>query len=233
METAPESWHRKTFEHRSALFAVVTTCTILIGGLAEIVPMFTVDAGPERLEGINPYSPLELAGRDIYVREGCYNCHSQMIRPFRSETLRYGEWSRAGEYIYDRPFQLGSRRIGPDLQREGGKKSDDWHFKHMKDPREVTKGSIMPPYPWLYSQSYDVADITASMKALKSLGTPYTDDDIANAGTSVSTQAGQIVSDLASKNLTIEPDKEIVALIGYLQRLGKDGSAVLAKEGGK
>lgn len=231
METAPESWHRKTFEHRGALFAVVTTITILIGGLAEIVPMFTVGAGPEAMEGINPYTPLEVAGRDIYVREGCYNCHSQMIRPFRSETLRYGEWSRAGEYVYDRPFQLGSRRIGPDLQREGGKKSDDWHFKHMRDPREVTKGSIMPPYPWLYENSYDVADITASVSTLKKLGTPYTDEDVANVGTSMSTQAAGIVTRLAEKNYTITPDKEIVALIAYLQRLGTDGTAVLTKGG--
>lgn len=218
--------HRQ-LEGKSALFAVLTTVCVLIGGLVEIVPMYTVSAGPEQLEGITPYSPLEVAGRDIYVREGCYTCHSQMIRPFRAETLRYGEWSRAGEYAYDRPFQLGSRRIGPDLQRVGGKYPDAWHYEHMRDARSVTPGSIMPTYGWLYSQSYDVADIQASMTALATLGTPYSPDDIQNAGTSIKTQADGIVGRLAQAKVTAEGDKEIIALISYLQRLGVDGRRAL------
>lgn len=126
----PDSWHRRTLEHKSALFAVATTLAISVGGLVEIVPLFTVSAGPQAMAEVTPYTPLEQAGRDIYSREGCVQCHSQMVRPFRAETLRYGEWSRAGEYSFDRPFLLGSRRIGPDLHRLGGKYPDVWHYEH-------------------------------------------------------------------------------------------------------
>lgn len=233
MTTDPKtSWHRNLFEHRSAFFAVSMTVAISIGGIAEIVPMYTLAAGPEQLGGIEPYTPLELAGRDIYVKEGCYNCHSQMVRPFRDETLRYGAWSRAGEYKYDHPFQLGSRRIGPDLHRVGGKYPDAWHWEHMRDPRSTSVGSIMPPYPWLYEKSYDVADIQASMRAMQTLGVPYSDADIENAGQSVKAQADKIVASVGATGAKARGDEEVIALIAYMQRLGVDGRAAIEKQGG-
>ena len=145
----------RTLEGKSALFAVLVTVMILIGGIVEIIPMFSAAAGPEMLPGVTPYTPLEVAGRDIYVREGCYLCHSQMVRPMRAEVLRYGEWTRAGEYAYDHPFLLGSRRIGSrPSARVGGKYPDAWHYEHMRDPRSTSPGSVMPPYTWLHRQSY-------------------------------------------------------------------------------
>jgi cytochrome c oxidase cbb3-type subunit I/II len=220
----------RILEGRSAWFAVFTTIAILIGGLVEIVPMFSVKWGPEQLAGVTPYTALEVAGRDIYVSEGCYTCHSQMIRPTRAEVLRYGEWTRAGEYAYDHPFQLGSRRIGPDLQRVGGKYPDAWHYEHMRDPRSTSPGSIMPSYRWLHTQRYDPADIQASLRALRRVGVPYTDDQIAGAPAAIGAQAGEIVGRLAQAGITTEPDRKIVALIAYLQRLGKDGKAALAAQ---
>ncbi|MCB9780468.1 MAG: cytochrome-c oxidase, cbb3-type subunit II [Alphaproteobacteria bacterium] len=227
-------WHRQLLEHRSALFAVLVTVGISIGGMVEIVPMYSMSAGPETLEGVTPYTPLELAGRDIYVSEGCYNCHSQWVRPFRDETLRYGEWSRAGEYAYDRPFQLGSRRIGPDLHRVGGKYPDAWHWEHMRDPRSTSPGSIMPPYTWLYEKTYDVEDVQASMTAMQTAGVPYTDADIAGAGATIDAQATKIVSNLAATGANAQQDKQIIALIAYLQRIGVDGrNAIAAQDGGQ
>jgi len=232
--THPPSWHRRLFEGRATFFAVATTLVISIGGLVEIVPMYSLSAGPEQLEGVTPYTPLELAGRDIYVSEGCYNCHSQMVRPFRDETLRYGAWSRAGEYAYDRPFQLGSRRIGPDLQRVGGKYPDAWHWEHLQDPRSTSPGSIMPPYPWLYKGTVDPADVQTSMRTLKTLGTPYSDQDIADAQTTMKVQQDKIVASLAGAGATAAPDTQVVALIAYLQRLGVDGRrAIKAREEAK
>jgi cytochrome c oxidase cbb3-type subunit I/II len=222
------SWHRNLIEHRGALMAGLTTVAISIGGIVEIIPMYSMAAGPESMDGVEVYTPLEQAGRDIYVREGCYNCHSQMIRPFRSETLRYGPWSRAGEYTYDRPFQLGSRRIGPDLHRVGGKYPDAWHYEHMRDPRSTSPGSIMPPYQWLLEDAYDVEDIRASVAALQTLGHPYSDDDVANVDKLVAAQAAGIVERLAEAGIETTPDKEIIAMTAYLQRLGKDGKASLA-----
>ncbi len=219
-----ESWHRRALEHKAALFAVVSTVAVSIGGLVEIVPMFAVEnpamyaAHPD----ITPYTPLELAGRDIYVREGCYNCHSQMVRPFRSETLRYGTWSRAYEYTYDRPFQLGSRRIGPDLHRVGGKYPDAWHYEHLLDPRATSPGSVMPPYTWLAKYTVDPADIQASMKALAVVGHPYSEADISAAGQALASQAEGITANLGQAGITVSGDEEIVALIAYLQRLGDD-----------
>ena len=224
-----EALHRQ-LEGKGALFAVLTTICVLIGGLAEIVPMYTVSAGPDALAGITPYSPLEVAGRDIYVREGCYNCHSQMIRPFHAETLRYGEWSRAGEYTYDRPFQLGSRRIGPDLQRVGGKYPDAWHYEHMRDPRSTTPGSVMPPYTWLYEADYSVSDIQASLTALKALGTPYTEADISGAEAAIKAQSAAIQERLRGAKIEAQPDREIIALIAYLQRLGVEGRKAIAEQ---
>ncbi len=228
VEKSKESLHR-LIEGRSWLFAVLTTVAISIGGLVEIVPMFTARLGPEALPGISPYSALEIAGRDIYIREGCYTCHSQMVRPMRAEMLRYGEWTRAGEYAYDHPFLLGSRRIGPDLQRGGGKYPDTWHYEHMRDPRSTSPGSIMPSYGWLLEQRYDTSDVVASLKALRRVGLPYTQAQIAGAPASMRAEAGDIVGRLAAGGVRTEPDREIIALIAYLQRLGRDGKAVLSK----
>jgi len=222
----------RILEGKSAVFAVLVTVAILIGGLVEIVPMFSAKLGPEVLPGVTPYTPLEVAGRDIYVREGCYTCHSQMIRPMRAEVLRYGEWTRAGEYAYDHPFQLGSRRIGPDLQRVGGKYPDAWHYEHMRDPRSTSPGSVMPPYAWLLRQPYDPLDIQASLRALRRVGVPYTEEEIAGAPQSIASQATEIVARLEQAGITAEADREIIAMIAYLQRLGKDGrAAILAGQG--
>jgi cytochrome c oxidase cbb3-type subunit I/II len=225
-ETGYTAAHRK-LEGKSALFAVLTTVAILIGGMVEIIPMFSTQTGPESLAGVTPYTALEVAGRDIYIREGCNTCHSQMVRPMRAEILRYGEWTRAGEYAYDHPFLLGSRRAGPDLQRVGGKYPDAWHYEHMRDPRSTSPGSVMPSYSWLHHKGYDAADIQASMRALKKVGVPYTDDEINNAPAAMAAQAQALVGRLTQAGVSTEPDKEIVAVIAYLQRLGKDGRAAI------
>jgi cytochrome c oxidase cbb3-type subunit I/II len=224
----PDAFHRRVLEKSGAIFAVTTTVVILIGGLVEIVPMFTAKFGPEHLAGVTPYTPLEVAGRDIYIREGCYTCHSQMIRPTRAEYLRYGEWTRAGEYAYDHPFLMGSRRVGPDLQRVGGKYPDAWHYEHMANPRAISPGSIMPAYPWLHENLVDPADVQASVTALRKVGVPYTDADVAAAPAELAAQGGEIVTRLASAGIRTEADREIVALIAYLQRLGRDGKAAIA-----
>lgn len=229
MSDTSQNWHRGALEDKAGLFAVLSVIAIGIGSLVELIPMFTVDYAPEDVAGITPYTPLEVAGRDIYVREGCYLCHSQWVRPFRAETLRYnGPWSRAGEYVYDRPFQLGSRRIGPDLHRVGGKYNDAWHFEHMKNPRSTTPGSVMPPYPWLHEWSYDPADVDASVQALATLGHPYAAEVLADVPGDIARQAGEVVGRLAESDIAVTPDKEIVAVIAYLQRLGKDGRALVA-----
>jgi cytochrome c oxidase cbb3-type subunit I/II len=210
---------------------VATTIAILIGGIVEIVPMYTQGAGPETADWVTPYTPLEVAGRDIYVREGCYLCHSQWVRPMRAEVLRYGEWSRAPEYQYDRPFQLGSRRMGPDLHRVGGKYPDAWHYEHMRDPRSTSPGSVMPAYPWLLEDTYDADDVAASVRALQKAGVPYSESEVQGVAASVASQAQGVVSSLAGAAIETEPDREIVALIAYLQRLGKDGRAHLSDQG--
>lgn len=222
-----DSLHRKLIESKGATMAVLTTIMISIGGLVEIAPLYSQSLGPEPLPGIEPLTPLELAGRDIYIREGCYNCHSQMVRPFRDETLRYGEWTRAGEMVYDRPFQMGSRRIGPDLQRVGGKYPDAWHYEHMDDPRATSPGSIMPRYSWLLERKIDSDQVVASMEAMQTLGVPYSDEEIAGAPQAIQTQGGEIVARLASASLSAEPDDEIVALTAYLQQLGVAGRAAI------
>jgi cytochrome c oxidase cbb3-type subunit I/II len=229
-EKAYGRFHRR-LEGKGAMFAVATTIAISIGGIVEIVPMFTARAGPERVDWVTPYAPLEVAGRDIYIREGCYLCHSQMVRPMRAELLRYGEWTRAGEYTYDRPFLLGSRRLGPDLQRVGGKYPDAWHYEHMRDPRSTSPGSVMPEYSWLLDRRIDPPDVAASLRALRRVGTPYTDGEIDGAAESLSAQGEQIVAALAAAGIQTEADREIVALTAYLQRLGQDGNRALATGG--
>lgn len=224
--------HRRLFEGKAAIFAIATTVAISIGGLVEIVPMYTAQSLTwERAAWVTPYTSLEVAGRDIYIREGCYLCHSQMVRPMRAEILRYGDWSRSAEYQYDRPFLLGSRRLGPDLQREGGKYPDAWHYEHMRDPRATSPGSIMPTYGWLHRDKVDPADITASMRALERAGTPYMGVTEPNVAAAMRAQGEGIVQNLAAAGITAAWDDEIIALIAYLQRLGVEGKAHLAQQG--
>ncbi|OIQ77521.1 cytochrome C oxidase, mono-heme subunit/FixO [mine drainage metagenome] len=191
-----------TIETNNGLMIVLILIVLLFGGLVEIVPLFFQKSTTQPVAGLKPYTALQLAGRDIYEREGCYNCHSQMIRPFRAETLRYGHYSLAGEFVYDHPFQWGSKRTGPDLQRVGGKYSDQWQMTHLNNPRDVVPESIMPAYPWLMTAAVDAASLPAHMSALRKVGVPYTDADIAGASEAVTGKT------------------EAQALIAYLQVLG-------------
>ena len=197
----PPSGHEK-IETNNFLMIVLILLTIAVGGIVEIVPLYFQKATTQPVEGLKPYPALQLAGRDVYIREGCYNCHSQMIRPFRSETLRYGPYSLAGEYVYDHPFQWGSKRTGPDLWRVGGKYSDEWHRLHLINPRDLVPESNMPAYPWLAKAEIDSGEMPTKLKALRRVGVPYTDEDIAGAADAV-------------KGKT-----EMDALIAYLQGLG-------------
>jgi cytochrome c oxidase cbb3-type subunit I/II len=218
-------WHH-ILEAKPVLFTILALVAILIGGIIELVPTFLIKSNVPTIASVKPYTPLELHGRDIYIREGCVNCHSQMIRPFRSEVQRYdpkgGEYSKAGEYVYDHPFLWGSKRTGPDLQRLGGKYADSWHFRHMLTPGEVSTGSIMPAYPWLYEQQIDKGLTAGKISALRTVGVPYANgyEEIANQ--ELDTQANRIADNLKLEGLETTPDAEIVALIAYLQRLGTD-----------
>ena len=194
--------NQETIEKNVGWMIVLVVVAISIGGLAEIVPLYFQKSTTQPVAGLKPYTPLQLTGRDVYLREGCYNCHSQMIRPFRAETLRYGPFSTAGEFVYDHPFQWGSKRTGPDLARVGGRYSDEWHRVHLVNPRDVVPESNMPAYPWLAKAPADAATIQAKMKALRTLGVPYSDDEIAKAPE-------------ALKDRT-----ELDALVAYLQGLG-------------
>ncbi|MBI6121325.1 cytochrome-c oxidase, cbb3-type subunit I [Salegentibacter maritimus] len=238
--TAGEAYH-SWLERRPVKLTIFATIAILIGGIVQIVPSLMVDEYVPVISSVKPYTPLELEGRDIYIREGCVSCHSQMIRPFRSEVERYGEYSKAGEYVYDYPFLWGSKRTGPDLMRVGGKYSDNWHLNHMYDPQSTSAGSIMPAYKWLITDELDKGDTESKMEALRTLGVPYTQEEIDNAQQWMTEQGTQI-----EKNLYADPDfvetyeaekefaakngkefvemrnREIVALIAYLQRLGTD-----------
>lgn len=212
----------KWLERRPVQFALLATVVVLIGGIVELVPTFLIKSNIPTIASVKPYTPLELQGRDIYVREGCYTCHSQMVRPFRSETERYGEYSKAGEFVYDHPFQWGSKRTGPDLHRVGKKYPNLWHFMHMEDPRSVSPGSIMPAYPWLYTQNTDESIVDAKIRAMQRLGVPYPKDYDKQAVADMRAQAAGIAGDLQKQNAPVEPDKEIIAVIAYLQRLGTD-----------
>jgi cytochrome c oxidase cbb3-type subunit I/II len=214
-------WHN-ILEKKPIQFAILATVVILIGGIVELVPSFLIKSNVPTLSSVKPYTPLELHGRDIYIKEGCNNCHSQMVRPFRSETERYGEYSKAGEFVYDHPFLWGSKRTGPDLHRIGGKYPDSWHYFHMIDPTSVSPGSIMPAYPWLAKKSYAINTTREKISAMRTLGVPYPVgyEDVAEE--EVKKQALEIVKNLEKDKIHIEPDKEIVALIAYLQRLGTD-----------
>lgn len=209
-------------EGKPLLFTVFAAIAILIGGLIEAVPTFLIQSNVPSISSVKPYTPLELQGRDIYVREGCYLCHSQMIRPFRSETERYGEYSKAGEFVYDHPFQWGSKRTGPDLQREGGKYPDAWHYNHMKEPSSMSPGSIMPSFAWLLTNTLDTASTAPKIRAMQALGVPYPPGYATVANKDLAAQAELITANLKGANLQAAPDKEIIALIAYLQRLGVD-----------
>ena len=203
-KTTPKAgFSHEKIETNNFLMIVLILLVIAVGGLVEIVPLFFQKSTTEPIQGIKPYTALQLAGRDIYLREGCYNCHSQMIRPFRAETLRYGHYSVAGEFVYDHPFQWGSKRTGPDLHRVGGKYSDEWHRIHLNNPRDLVPESNMPAYSWLEKSTVDAAGMAPRMRALRVVGVPYTDAEIA-----------QSAQDVAGKT-------ELDATIAYLQVLGR------------
>lgn len=224
-----EYWHR-WIERKPVQMLVLSLLMVAIGGLFELVPTFLVKSNIPTISSVKPYTPLELEGRDLYIREGCYTCHSQMIRPFRSETERYGEYSKAGEFVYDHPFQWGSKRTGPDLHRIGGKYPDSWHFNHMLDPRTMSPGSIMPAYPWLITDDLDMSLSAKKIDAMRTLGVPYAPefaDELVFAD--MDAQAIKIVESLANDGIETDKNKEIVALIAYLQRMGTDIKAQTAQ----
>ncbi len=215
-------WHR-VLEKKPVIFTILTLVAILIGGLIEMVPTFLIKSNVPTITNVKPYTPLELEGRDIYIREGCNSCHSQMVRPFRHETTRFaGEYSKAGEFVYDHPFLWGSKRTGPDLHRVGQRYSDSWHYTHMLDPTIPSPGSIMPRYPWLFDQIYKKHLIPQKIAAMKRLGVPYEEGFDKVAIVHAEEQAGKIAVSLANEGIDAHPDLEIVALIAYLQRLGTD-----------
>ena len=235
-----ENWHR-VLERKPVKLAILATIAILIGGAAQILPTIFVKSNIPTISSVKPYTPLELEGRDLYIREGCVGCHSQMIRPFRSEVERYGEYSKAGEFVYDHPFLWGSKRTGPDLHRIGGKYSDSWHLNHMFDPQLISPGSIMPRYQWLIRDELDISDTQAKLKVMVTLGVPYSEEDIENAVEDLKSQALDIEINLLGDPVFAENykadkeaakaageefipirQKEIVAMIAYLQRLGTD-----------
>jgi cytochrome c oxidase cbb3-type subunit I/II len=221
-----EHWHSK-IERRPMRFVLFALIAILIGGIIELIPTFMVGSNVPKIASVEPYTPLELEGRDIYIREGCYNCHSQWVRPFRDEVKRYGEYSKSGEFIYDHPFQWGSKRTGPDLHRSGKgnslNKPESWHYKHLIDPTYSSPGSIMPAYPWL-TQKLDVSQTADKISAMRTIGVPYPDGYESQALEDLNKQAQEIyeavITDTDIQNA--KPDMEIIALIAYLNRLGSD-----------
>jgi cytochrome c oxidase cbb3-type subunit I/II len=216
------AFSHRWLESKPMLLAGCALIAVLIGGMIEIIPMIVIKENVPTISSVKPYSPLELMGRDIYIREGCLACHSQMIRPFRSETERYGEYSKAGEFVYDHPFLWGSKRIGPDLHRIGGKYPDAWHYNHLDDPRSTSPGSIMPRYSWLLTQTLDTTSLPARISALRRVGVPYPPGYESKALDDLNKQADKVVTDLKSGQVKAQPDREIIAVIAYLQRLGTD-----------
>ncbi len=213
----------RTLEGWPLIFTILTVLSVLVGGTVEFLPLVLMESNIPTISTVTPYTPLELTGRDIYIREGCVSCHSQMIRPFRDELERYGDYSKPGESIYERPFLWGSKRTGPDLARVGGKYPDLWHVRHMENPRSTSPSSLMPKYDWLLSRDLDLQSVPAKMKALRSLGTPYTDTEIAGAIDDASAQAAHVARNVESSGgPTGLASKEIVAVVAYLQRLGTD-----------
>ncbi|MBD1423109.1 cytochrome-c oxidase, cbb3-type subunit I [Sphingobacterium chuzhouense] len=226
--TREPTQHRR-LERKPVLFMVLALVAILIGGIVEMIPTFTISSNVPKIASVQPYTALELQGRDLYIREGCVNCHSQTVRPFRSETARYGEYSKAGEFVYDMPFLWGSKRTGPDLHRLGGKYPNKWHFDHLLDPTITSPGSIMPAYPWLIEQTLNNNLLDKKMNAMRVLGVPYSQEEIQNALTDLQKQADEITADLAANQVEVRSDSEIIAMIAYLQRLGKDIKAEVSE----
>ena len=212
---------------------VFSLVAVAIGGVLELVPTFLIKSNIPTITSVKPYTPLELHGRDIYVREGCYTCHSQMIRPFRDEVARYGEYSKAGEFIYDHPFQWGSKRTGPDLARIGGKYPDSWHYSHMLEPQSMSPGSIMPSYPWLIDDKVDTTVIPKKIRAMQTLGVPYAEGYDLLANRDYMEQATRIKATLKKDKLEVSSTSEIVALIAYMQRMGTDIKAEPKQLAGK
>ncbi|HUM50718.1 MAG TPA: cytochrome-c oxidase, cbb3-type subunit I [Chitinophagales bacterium] len=219
--TGKKFWH-SVIERRPMLLLVMSLLVVALGGIFELIPTFLIKSNIPTIASVKPYTPLELQGRDIYIREGCYNCHSQMIRPFRYEVMRYGEYSKAGEFVYDHPFQWGSKRTGPDLARIGGKYPDSWHFNHMLDPTSMAPGSVMPKYPWLFRRDLDISSTNSKIHAMRKLGVPYEEGYESRANADLETQAKTIAQELKVSKIEISEKKEIIALIAYLQRMGKD-----------
>lgn len=209
-------------EGKPVQFIILALIAVLVGGIVEMVPTFLIKSNIPTIASVKPYTPLELEGRDLYIREACNSCHSQLIRPFRSETERYGEYSKAGEFVYDHPFLWGSKRTGPDLHREGGKYANLWHYLHMENPSSMSPGSIMPQYPWLLTNELDVSSTKSKITAMRNIGVPYPERYEETALDDLNKQAESIALDLQNSGAPAEPNKEIIALIAYLQRLGTD-----------
>jgi cytochrome c oxidase cbb3-type subunit I/II len=226
----PSFWH-SVIERKPVMMLVLSLVVVSLGGLFELVPTYLVKSNIPTIAAVKPYTPLELHGRDIYIREGCYNCHSQMIRPFRYEVARYGEYSKAGEFVYDHPFQWGSKRTGPDLARIGGKYPDSWHFNHMYEPTSMAPGSIMPAYPSLFEKDLNITTTKSKIHAMRKMGVPYPNGYEAKANDDLAKQANAITASLKNDKLEIPPSKEIIALIAYLQRLGTDIKVTTAEAG--
>jgi cytochrome c oxidase cbb3-type subunit I/II len=219
---AQDPWGHRWLESKPIIFTALATVTVLIGGAVEIIPMYLVKSNVPTIAAVKPYSALEIMGRDLYIREGCVGCHSQMVRPFRSETERYGEYSKSGEFVYDHPFLWGSKRSGPDLHRIGGKYPDAWHYNHMEDPRSTSPGSIMPSYPWLLTQKLETNSLPSRISALRKVGVPYRQGYEQVALSELNAQARKIAEGLKRSSIKADQEKEIIALIAYLQRLGTD-----------
>jgi cytochrome c oxidase cbb3-type subunit I/II len=217
---ARAAWHR-VWERQPLKFSLLVTLSIVVASLLEMLPTFLIRSNVPSIASVQPYTPLELVGRDIYIEEGCYNCHSQMIRPIRAETERYGEYSKPGEFVYDHPFQWGSRRIGPDLQRAGGKYPHLWHVRHMQDPRSTTEQSIMPGYPWMLTTKLDYSVVQPRIDAMAMLGVPY-GEAVLHGEAMARTQAQSLAQEIVKQGGPNLQDMQILALVAYLQRLGTD-----------